>query len=69
MSVCCELSGRSLCDGLIAHPGSPTMFVCVSLSVVKCNETLDIYSEYVARGKTRNERWNVLKHLILHLSN
>ena len=40
---------------------------CVSLSVVKCKETLDFYSEYVARGQPRNERWKMMKRLILHL--
>jgi len=44
--VCCELSGRRLCDGLITRPEeSYRARVCVSLSVVKYNETLDIYSE------------------------
>jgi len=45
---CCVLSGRSLCDGPIAHPEEPYrvfVCVCVSLSVIKSNNNLYTYNE------------------------
>jgi hypothetical protein len=41
---CCVLSGRGLCDRPISRP-EETYRVCVSLSVIKCNNNLYTYNE------------------------
>jgi hypothetical protein len=65
LRVLCVVRQRS--QRRAGHSSRGVLPWCVSLSVVKCNETLDTYSEYVARGQTRNERWKMLKHLIFYL--
>ena len=34
---CCVLSGRGVWDELSSRPRCPTDFVCVSVSVIRCN--------------------------------
>jgi len=52
---CCVLLGRGLCDGPIPLP-EESYRVCVSLSVIRCNINLYIYSEQVEKDQTKKER-------------
>jgi hypothetical protein len=58
---CCVLSGRGLCDGPFPRPEEEfyrvwCVWVCVSLSVISCNNNT-LHAQWVGRrGQTKKER-------------
>jgi hypothetical protein len=52
-AVYCQVEVSATDRSLVQR--SPTECVCVSLSVIKCNNKLYTYSEYLERGQSKKE--------------